>query len=95
MYVCSRGHSDHSCNSSTTTEVKPNSSPDISPPSGPVALLAMAAGRASNQPADGDVAVKTEEDQATEGEDEEEYKSIKVLFVNQHDVYHEFIFCFF
>lgn len=72
MYVCSRGHSDHSCNSSTTTEVKPNSSPDISPPSGPVALLTMAAGRAGNQPADGDVAVKTEEDQATEGEDEEE-----------------------
>ncbi|XP_036958704.1 uncharacterized protein rbbp8l isoform X4 [Acanthopagrus latus] len=70
------GHSDHSCNSSTTTEVKPNSSPDISPPSGPVALLAMAAGRASNQPADGDVAVKTEEDQATEETDHRQWRGM-------------------
>ncbi|XP_030277750.1 DNA endonuclease RBBP8 isoform X5 [Sparus aurata] len=70
------GHSDHSCNSSTTTEVKPNSSPDISPPSGPVALLTMAAGRAGNQPADGDVAVKTEEDQATEETDHRQWRGM-------------------
>ncbi|KAM7410785.1 hypothetical protein PAMA_020970 [Pampus argenteus] len=55
-------HSDHSPSSSATTEVKPNSSPDLSP-SGPVALITPAASRASSQPADGDIVVKTEADQ--------------------------------
>lgn len=62
---------DHSSNSHTTTDVKRNSSPDLSPSSGPVALVTIATSRASNQPADGDVAVKNEVDQRTEGEDEE------------------------
>ncbi|XP_044207373.1 uncharacterized protein rbbp8l [Thunnus albacares] len=61
-----RGHSDHSPNSSITTEVKPNSSPDISPSSGPVALITAATSWATRQPADGDVAVKTEVDQKAE-----------------------------
>ncbi|XP_070766604.1 RBBP8 N-terminal-like protein isoform X2 [Enoplosus armatus] len=60
-----KGHSDHS-SKSTTTEVKPNSSPDLSPSSGPVALVTTATGRTSSQPADGDVAVKTEADQRSE-----------------------------
>ncbi|XP_071329511.1 RBBP8 N-terminal-like protein isoform X3 [Trachinotus anak] len=55
-------HSDHSSNSSSVTEVKPNSSPDLSPSSGPVALIAVATSRASNQPSDGDTAVKTKTD---------------------------------
>lgn len=61
---------DHSSNSRTTTEVR--SSPDISPSSGPVALITTATSKASNQPADGDVAMKTEVDQKTEGTGEEE-----------------------
>ncbi|XP_018534740.1 nucleoprotein TPR isoform X3 [Lates calcarifer] len=60
------GHSDHSSNSSSIIEVKPNSSPDLSPPSGPVALVNMATSRASNQPLDGNVGVKTETDQRPE-----------------------------
>ncbi|XP_023257667.1 DNA endonuclease RBBP8-like isoform X3 [Seriola lalandi dorsalis] len=60
-------HSDHSSNSSSVTEVKqPNSSPDLSPCSVPVALIAEATSRASNQPSDGDTAVKTERDQRRE-----------------------------
>eukprot|EP00064_Thunnus_orientalis_P015744 superscaffoldBa00002980_g15802 len=65
-----RGHSDHSPNSSITTEVKPNSSPDISPSSGPVALITAATSWATRQPADGDVAVKTEVDQKAEASGE-------------------------
>ncbi|XP_041802233.1 DNA endonuclease RBBP8 isoform X2 [Chelmon rostratus] len=55
-----RGHGDHSSNSHTTTEVKPNSSVELSPSSGPLALITMAGSRASSQPADGDGAVITE-----------------------------------
>ncbi|XP_044068007.1 DNA endonuclease RBBP8 isoform X5 [Siniperca chuatsi] len=65
-----KGHSNHSSKSNTTTEVKPNSSPDLSPSSGPVALVTTATNRASKQPADGDVPVKTEADQRTEAEAE-------------------------
>ncbi|XP_041860686.1 uncharacterized protein rbbp8l isoform X2 [Melanotaenia boesemani] len=61
-----KGQSDHSSNSSTATEVKPNSSPDLSPSSGPVALVAPTTSRSSKQPADGDVVVKTEADQRSE-----------------------------
>ncbi|KAE8293016.1 RBBP8 N-terminal-like protein [Larimichthys crocea] len=50
-------HSDHS---STSTEVKPNRSPDLSPGSMP--LITMVTSRASIQPVDGDVVVKTEGD---------------------------------
>ncbi|KAM9855956.1 uncharacterized protein rbbp8l isoform 2-T2 [Aulostomus maculatus] len=59
---------DHSYNNSTTTttEVKQNHSPDLSPPSGPVALTSTATCRAPNQPAGGDVAVKIEADQRNE-----------------------------
>ncbi|XP_069383348.1 uncharacterized protein rbbp8l isoform X6 [Paralichthys olivaceus] len=60
------GHSDHSSNSSTIIEAKPNSSPDFSPSSGPEALLTAAASRASNQPSDCDVGKKPERDQRTE-----------------------------
>ncbi|XP_069025344.1 RBBP8 N-terminal-like protein isoform X2 [Embiotoca jacksoni] len=58
-----RGYSDHSSNCNSTTEVKLNSSPDRSPSCGPVALVTMATSGVSNQPVDGDVAVKTEADQ--------------------------------
>lgn len=61
-------YSDHSFSSRTITEVK--NSPNISPPSGPVALITTASSKAINQPADGDVAMKTEVDQKTEGEGE-------------------------
>ncbi|XP_029993641.1 uncharacterized protein rbbp8l isoform X3 [Sphaeramia orbicularis] len=60
------GHSDHSSSSSTATDVKANSSPDLSPSSGPVALISLGTGRASNQPADGDAAVKIEAEPKTE-----------------------------
>lgn len=69
--VCRRGHSNHSSNSSNTTELKANSSPDLSPLPGPVALVTSATSRASNQPADGDIAVKNETDQKKEGENME------------------------
>ncbi|XP_071774825.1 uncharacterized protein rbbp8l [Centroberyx gerrardi] len=59
------GQSEHSSNS-TTPEVKPTRSPDLSPSVGPVALITAATSRTSNQPADGDVAVKTDPDQRTE-----------------------------
>ncbi|XP_068454155.1 RBBP8 N-terminal-like protein [Clinocottus analis] len=52
--------------SSTTTEVKANSSPDLSPAFGAVALVTQATSRASNQPADGSVAERNETDQRTE-----------------------------
>ncbi|XP_023129081.2 RBBP8 N-terminal-like protein isoform X2 [Amphiprion ocellaris] len=54
--------------SSSASEVKPNSSPEHSPSSsGPVALITNpATSRAGNQPADGDVAVKTEMEQRSE-----------------------------
>ncbi|KAF7658167.1 hypothetical protein LDENG_00017030 [Lucifuga dentata] len=60
------GHSEQSSNS-TTTEVKLNSSPDLSPLAGPVALVTTATSRATNQPADGNAAVKAEPDQTTTG----------------------------
>ncbi|XP_074499321.1 uncharacterized protein rbbp8l [Sebastes fasciatus] len=76
-----RGHSDHSSNSSsstttTTTEAKPNSSPDLSPPSGPMALVSTATIRAGNQPADGNIAVKTEADQRTEESDHRQLRGM-------------------
>lgn len=62
-------YSDHSSNSHITIDIKPNSSPDLSPSSGPgpVALITTATNRANNQPKDGDIAIKTEVDQRTEG----------------------------
>lgn len=55
----------------------------------------MAAGRAGNQPADGDVAVKTEEDQAADGEDEEELEVKKLgLLISMLSIY-EFMIRFF
>ncbi|XP_034392165.1 RBBP8 N-terminal-like protein [Cyclopterus lumpus] len=55
-----------SSSSSSTTEVKPNSSPGLSPSSGPVVLVSEATSRASNQPADGNVAANNETDQRAE-----------------------------
>ncbi|XP_051806119.1 RBBP8 N-terminal-like protein [Acanthochromis polyacanthus] len=61
------GPSNHS-SSSSTSEVKPNSSPELSPSSsGPVALVTNpVTSRAGSQPADGDVAVKTDTEQRSE-----------------------------
>lgn len=69
------------CDNRTTIDVKPNSSPDISPASGPVAHV-MTTNRASSQPADGDVAVKMEVDQGNEGDDEEEQGLGGKMFLN-------------
>nr|XP_046253724.1 DNA endonuclease RBBP8 isoform X4 [Scatophagus argus] len=71
-----RGYNDNSSNSSTTTEVKPNGSPEHSPSTGPVALVTTASSRTSNQPADGDVAVKTEVDQRTEESEQRPWRGI-------------------
>ncbi|XP_070825162.1 DNA endonuclease RBBP8 isoform X5 [Chaetodon trifascialis] len=65
-----RDHSDHSSISCTSTEVKPNISPELTTSSGPLALVTTASSRASNQPADGDAAMKTEVDQRTAAETE-------------------------
>ncbi|XP_060930663.1 uncharacterized protein rbbp8l [Limanda limanda] len=61
------GHSDHSSSSSTFTEIKPTSSPDFLPSSGPEALITAATSRASNQPSDSDIGKKPERDQRAEG----------------------------
>ncbi|XP_040919953.1 RBBP8 N-terminal-like protein isoform X3 [Toxotes jaculatrix] len=78
------GHSDHSSNSSTVTEVKPNSSPDLSPSPGPMALITVATSRASKQPSDGDVAVKTETDHRTE---ESEHRQSRGINRNHFESY--------
>ncbi|XP_049436293.1 DNA endonuclease RBBP8 isoform X2 [Epinephelus fuscoguttatus] len=70
------GHSDLSSNSSSTTEVKANSSPDLSPPSGPVALITSTTSRAPNHPADGNVAVKTEAEPRPE---DTEHRQLRVM----------------
>ncbi|XP_051281997.1 RBBP8 N-terminal-like protein isoform X3 [Dicentrarchus labrax] len=79
-----RGHSEHSSNSSTTTGVKPNSSPDLSPSSGPMALITAATSRASNKPVDGDVAVKTEVETRAE---ETEHRQRRGMNRNHYDSY--------
>ncbi|XP_042348599.1 DNA endonuclease RBBP8 isoform X3 [Plectropomus leopardus] len=79
-----RGQSDHSSNSSITAEVKVNSSPDLSPPSGPVALITMATSRAGNQPADGNVAVKAEVEQRTE---ESEHRQLRGMSRSHFESY--------
>ncbi|XP_045912050.1 DNA endonuclease RBBP8 [Micropterus dolomieu] len=61
-----RGHSEHPFKRNTTTDVKPNSTTDLSHSSGPVALVTAATNRASHQPADGTVEVKSEGDQRAE-----------------------------
>ncbi|XP_068194694.1 RBBP8 N-terminal-like protein isoform X2 [Antennarius striatus] len=61
-----QGHNDRPSNNSATTEVQSNSSPDLSPSCKPVPLISMATSTANNQPADGDVVVKTESDQRSE-----------------------------
>ncbi|XP_056156132.1 uncharacterized protein rbbp8l [Lampris incognitus] len=52
--------------SSTTPEVKPSRSPDLSPPGGPMSLITTATSHTTGQAADGDVAMKTELDQRAE-----------------------------
>ncbi|XP_026010155.1 uncharacterized protein rbbp8l isoform X3 [Astatotilapia calliptera] len=59
-----KGHSDNSSNSSTTTEVKPNSSPALSPASG--ILSNTTTSRPSNKPADGNISVKPDVELKTE-----------------------------
>ncbi|XP_035769411.1 DNA endonuclease RBBP8 isoform X1 [Neolamprologus brichardi] len=61
-----KGHSDHSSNSSTTTEVKPNSSPALSPSSGILSLVNTTTSRPSNKPADGNISVKPDVELKTE-----------------------------
>ncbi|XP_035016080.1 RBBP8 N-terminal-like protein isoform X3 [Hippoglossus stenolepis] len=78
------GHSDHSSSSSTFTEVKPNSSPDVLPSSGPEALITAATSRASNQSSDGDVGKKPERDQRTE---EAEHRQMRGMSRSHYDAY--------
>lgn len=61
-----KGHSDNSSNSSTTTEVKPNSSPALSPTSGILSLINTTTSRPSNKPADGNISVKPDVELKTE-----------------------------
>ncbi|XP_004573484.1 uncharacterized protein rbbp8l isoform X3 [Maylandia zebra] len=61
-----KGHSDNSSNSSTTTEVKPNSSPALSPASGILSLINTTTSRPSNKPADGNISVKPDVELKTE-----------------------------
>lgn len=72
LWVCDCVFSEQSSNSYTTKELKSNSSPDLSPPPGPVTLFTAASSKANKQAADGDVAGKTEAQQRAEGEDDEE-----------------------
>ncbi|XP_028438441.1 RBBP8 N-terminal-like protein [Perca flavescens] len=90
-------HSDHSSNRNTTPDIKPTTPPGYSPSSGPDALLAMATSRASNQPAGGNVALKTEANQRTEesvhrqliGMNGSQFESFKPLsWKTEHNVTH-------
>ncbi|TDH10959.1 hypothetical protein EPR50_G00080780 [Perca flavescens] len=92
-----RAHSDHSSNRNTTPDIKPTTPPGYSPSSGPDALLAMATSRASNQPAGGNVALKTEANQRTEesvhrqliGMNGSQFESFKPLsWKTEHNVTH-------
>ncbi|XP_026224648.1 uncharacterized protein rbbp8l isoform X2 [Anabas testudineus] len=82
-----RSHSDHSSNTSTTTEVKTCSSPDMSPSSVPVALISAETNCASNQSSDGNTAVKTETDQRTE---ETEHRQLRATNRNHFESYKPF-----
>ncbi|KAK2850985.1 hypothetical protein Q5P01_007261 [Channa striata] len=72
-----RNNSGHFSNTSTPTEVKPNSSPDLSLPPVPVALVATATGRAGNQPLERSDAVKTESDQRSEESDQQQQQHLR------------------
>lgn len=61
-----KGHSDNSSNCSTTTEVKPNSSPALSPTSGILSLINTTTSRPSSKPADGNISVKPDVELKTE-----------------------------
>lgn len=75
VIVCRR---DHATNISTNAEFKPNSSPDLSPSSGPTAPITTSTSRTSNQPPDGNVTVKTETEQRHEGEQKRSGRSWRV-----------------
>ncbi|XP_077410795.1 uncharacterized protein rbbp8l isoform X2 [Vanacampus margaritifer] len=63
----------------TPLEAKPNTSPDLSPSSGPVSLIAMATGRAtSDQPLDGNVEVKTDTNQMAD-EPQSEHRQLQAI----------------
>ncbi|XP_051915744.1 uncharacterized protein rbbp8l isoform X2 [Hippocampus zosterae] len=65
--------------SHTPLEAKPNTSPDLSPLSGPVSLITMATGRAtSDQPVDGNVAVKTDTNQMAD-EPPSEFRQLQAI----------------
>ncbi|KAF3696497.1 RBBP8 N-terminal-like protein [Channa argus] len=84
-----RNNSDHFSNMSTTPEVKPNSSPDLSLPPVPVALIATATGRGSNQPSDESVAVKTETDKRSE-DSEQQQQQLKGVNRSHFEPYKHF-----
>ncbi|XP_076597680.1 uncharacterized protein rbbp8l isoform X2 [Chaetodon auriga] len=79
-----RDHSDHSSISCTSTEVKPNISPELTPSSGPLALVTTASSRTSNQPADGDAATKTEVDQRTAETEHRQWRGMKRGHIGPH-----------
>lgn len=57
--------------------MKPNRSPDFTASSVAVALVTSAASITGSQPADGDVPMKSEEEQRAEGEDKgETYREV-------------------
>ncbi|XP_077371146.1 uncharacterized protein rbbp8l isoform X3 [Festucalex cinctus] len=63
----------------TPLEAKPNTSPDLSPSSGPVSLMAMATGRATSvQPPDGNVEVKTGTNQMAD-EPQSDLRQLQVI----------------
>ncbi|XP_019718728.1 uncharacterized protein rbbp8l isoform X3 [Hippocampus comes] len=63
----------------TPLEAKPNTSPDLSPLSGPVSLITMATGRAtSDQPVDGNVAMKTDTNQMAD-EPPSEFRQLQAI----------------
>ncbi|XP_068606112.1 uncharacterized protein rbbp8l [Brachionichthys hirsutus] len=66
----------HPGHNNLSAYVKLNSSPDLSPSCKPMALISMATSAASDQPADGDVVVKTEADQRSEQTEHRQWSGI-------------------
>lgn len=75
MSVCeNRSRSEPSVKSSSA-DIKPKMSPDLSPPGG-AALISPTISGSNNQPADGGVGVKTEADNRAEGEGEIRFRRV-------------------
>lgn len=77
-----KGYSDHSNSSSSTADVKPNSSPELSPSFEP--LITTTTSMATNLPADGNVAMKTEADLRHE---ESEHRPFRGMNRNNFESY--------